>query len=263
MNRTKLRYARKRRKYTNRRAIANHDKALRYRAAADVARANDRPRRAAKRDRVAQRCSGRAQDFSEKSQWWVGQIKMRIRKIEHLEKSVAEKQAEAEAWRKKHKVKVDGNKVTGGTRRQRLKVAQKTAVANCASGKQNNYYSMHGGPRDYQHTLEGYAYGRIWDCSTYGDGLYLVCGLEAPSGPNTPTAGGYTGTQGANGRIVKEADAKCGDLVLYGPYPHHHVEIVDDPDRKTTTGHGSAPIDAGIFDLFGDGDYVIRRYLND
>ncbi len=263
VNHARLAYARRRRRYTNRRAIANHDKAVRYRRAADTARSNDRPRKAAKRDRIARRCASRAHDFSAKSQWWVGRIKELIRKIEHLEKSVAEKQAEAEKWKKKHKVVVEGNKVRGGTRRQRLKVAQKVAVANCASGKQNNYYSMYGGPRDYDHTLAGYAYGRIWDCSTYGDGVYLCCGLEAPSGPNTPTAGGYTGTQGANGRIVKESEAKTGDLVLYGAYPHHHVEIVDDPDQRTTTGHGSSPIDAGIFDLFGDGNYIIRRYLND
>ena len=134
INNAKLAYARKRRRFTNRRAIANHDKATRYRRAADTARANNRPRRAAKRDRIAQRCSSRAHKFSEKSQWWVGEIKTYIRKIEHLEKSVAEKQAEAEAWRKTHKVKVERNRVTGGTPRQRLKVAQKVAVANCASG---------------------------------------------------------------------------------------------------------------------------------
>jgi hypothetical protein len=49
--------------------------------------------------------------------------------------------------------------------------------------------------------------------------------------------------------------------VLYGPAPHHHVEVVLDPREKTTVGHGSPPIDIGVFDLFGDGDYIIRRYV--
>jgi len=72
---------------------------------------------------------------------------------------------------------------------------------------------------------------------------------------------GWTGTEGEHGTRVSEDGAKTGDLVLYGPFPHHHVEVVDNPKLKTTVGHGSPPIDQGVFDLFGDGNYEIRRYI--
>lgn len=196
-----------------------------------------------------------------KAIYWKGRVKQQQRRINHLERSTAEVELELEKWKKDHKVTIRGSKVTGGTPRQRLKAALLRAMLNYRTGKLAGYYSQSGGARDYLHAIYHYALGRIWDCATFGDGVYLCCGLTAPSGPNTLTAGGWTGTQGEHGKRIPESQAQVGDLVLYGPFPHHHVEVVLDPVRKTTVGHGSPPIDEGVFDLFGDGDYIVRTYV--
>ena len=48
--------------------------------------------------------------------------------------------------------------------------------------------------------------------------------------------------------------------MLSGPNPHHPVELSVGPGDKTI-GHGSAPVDPGVINLFGDGDYIIRSYV--
>lgn len=209
----------------------------------------------------ANRCKHRAERSHDKSVFWKGRIKQQVGRVHHLEKSLGEREAELRQWKKEHGVQIHGSKVTGGTARQRLKAALLRAMVNYRTGKLAGYYSQSGGVRDYLHAIYHYALGRIWDCSTFADGVYLCCGLPAPSGPNTLTAGGWTGPEGEHGKRVSESEAQVGDLVLYGPAPHHHVELVLDPKRKTTVGHGSPPIDEGVFDLFGDGDYEIRSYL--
>lgn len=211
--------------------------------------------------RKADRCKHRAERAHDKSVYWKGRIKQQVARVHHLEKSQSELEAELAKWKKQHGVEIHGARVRGGTARQRLKAALLRAMLNYRTGKLPGYYSQSGGPRDYLHAIYHYALGRIWDCSTFADGVYICCDLEAPSGPNTLTAGGWTGTEGEHGRRVSTSEAQVGDLVLYGPRPHHHVEVVLDPQRKTTVGHGSPPVDEGIFDLFGDSDYEIRSYL--
>lgn len=211
----------------------------------------------------AERHKRRAERRQKKAIFWKGRIKKDLAAIQHLEERVAKREAELADWIKEHGVVFEGpNKVRGGTPHQRLRAAILAAWRNYRNGDQPGYYSQTGGQRDYDHALYHYPPGRIWDCSTFADGAYLCCGLEAPSGPRTRELGGWTGTQAEHGRIIPEKDAKSGDLVLYGPTPHHHVEVVLDPREKTTIGHGSAPVDPGVFDLFGDGDYVIRRYVD-
>lgn len=220
------------------------------------AEANGRPVRAARFHR-------RAEARQRKAIYWKGRIKADLAAITNLKARVDKRQAELAEWIKEHGVTFEGeNKVVGGTPRQRIRAAILRAYANWKAGTQPGYYSMSGGTRDYDHAINHYASGRIWDCSTFADGIYLCCGLEAPSGPRTRELGGWTGTEAEHGRIVPESQAKTGDLVLYGPAPHHHVEVVLDPDEKTTIGHGSPPIDPGVFDLFGDGDYVVRTYVD-
>lgn len=207
------------------------------------------------------RCEHRAAKAQGKAIYWKGRVKQQVARVHHLGTSNEALRAELATWLKNHKVEIHGSKVTGGTARKRLHAALLRAMLNYREGSLPGYYSQSGGARDYLHAIWHYALGRIWDCSTFGDGIYLCCGLTAPSGPNTLTAGGYTGTMGEHGKEIPEADAQVGDLVLYGSFPHHHVEVVLDPARKTTVGHGSPPIDEGIFDLFGDGDYILRSYL--
>lgn len=248
--------AQRRYKANRKRAYQAHSQQEKAQKLADAARA-DAPVKAARYDKQALRHGHVAYKNHVRAQFWLGRIKVLQQAINDLDTSI-------EGYEKKikaNKAHVKDGKVVGGTARQKLRLAIHTAAKNCKSGAQNNYYSMYGGVRDYLHVLADYALGRIWDCSTFADGTYIVCDLEAPSGPNTLTAGGYTGTEGEHGKRVSESQAKTGDLVLYGPAPHHHVEVVDDPKAKTTIGHGSPPIDAGVFDLFGDGDYEIRSYL--
>lgn len=210
----------------------------------------------------ADRRRRRAEDRQRKALYWKGRVKADLAAITNLNARIEKRQAELAEWMKEHGVSFVGeNKVAGGTPRQRLRAAILRAAANYRAGSQPGYYSMEGGSRDYSHAIYHYAPGRIWDCSTFADGIYLCCGLEAPSGPNTRTAGGFTGTQGEHGKRIDPNAAQSGDLVLYGPFPHHHVEVVLDPEERTTIGHGSPPIDPGVFDLFGDGDYIVRSYL--
>lgn len=229
-------------------AEREHNAQLHLEAKGHHARAGRRRRRAEARQR--------------KAIYWKGRIKKDLAAIHNLEERIEKRQTELATYMKKHGVKFVGeNKVVGGTPHQRLRAAIVRASQNYQKGTQPGYYSMVGGSRDYHHAINHYPGGRVWDCSTFADGIYICCGLQAPSGPDTERLGGWTGTQGEHGKRIPESQAKPGDLVLYGSAPFHHVEVVLDPRDKTTVGHGSPPIDVGVFDLFGDGDYQIRRYV--
>jgi cell wall-associated NlpC family hydrolase len=209
--------------------------------------------------RASLRCQHRADRSHAKAVFWKGRIKQQVARVHHLEKSQADLKAELSKWKKEHGVEIHGNKVTGGTARQRLRAALLRAMLNYKEGRQPGYYSESGLARVYSRMLEKMPFGHIFDCSTFADGIYDCCELTDPSA--TDYTEGWTGTEGEHGKRVSESEAQVGDLVLFGPQPHHHVEVVLDPARKTTVGHGSPPIDEGIFDLFGDGDYEIRSYL--
>lgn len=240
--------AKSRRRVVRFRALTQreHDRHLKAEAAGHVAR--------------AERFRKRAESRARKRVYWTGRVKQDIGAIEHLQERIDARQAELTAWMKEHGVVFTGpNKVEGGAPHQRLRAAALKAAANYRAGTQPGYYSMSGGPRDYAHTLKNYPSGRIWDCSTFFDGCYFVCGLPSPSGEHGFTVGGWTGTEGEHGKVVALADAKPGAAVLYGPWPHHHVEFLIDPGL--TIGHGSAPIDPGVPDLFGDGDFIVREYV--
>lgn len=208
----------------------------------------------------AERFRRRAESRQRKAIYWKGRIKDDLAAITNLNERVDKREAELEDWIKEHGVVFEGpNKVRGGTPHQRLRAAALKAMANYRAGEQPGYYSMEGGPRDYTHALKGYPPGRIWDCSTYADGLYFVCDLPSPSGERGFELGGWTGTEGEHGHQVSLANAKPGALILYGPFPHHHVEVLIGDGM--TSGHGSPPVDPGIPDLFGDGDFIVREYV--
>lgn len=244
-NEAQLTRARKRYKANRALAKKNHEKATEAQEAHDQAKAD--------------RCNHRAYRAHLRAQFWLGKVKLCVQRKEGLEVHQDKIAAELNDWKKEHGVVVEGNEVTGGTARQRLRAALLRAMLNYRQHKQPGYYSQSGGERVYSKMLEGMPYGHIFDCSTFADGIYFCCGLKDPSG--TDYHEGYTGTEGANGKQVSVSQAQVGDLVLYGPFPHHHVEVVLDPTRQTTCGHGSPPIDKGIFNLFGDGDYIVRSYL--
>lgn len=213
----------------------------------------------------AERFKRRAETRHNHAVYWRGKIKTELDKINHLEMSVTEREAEIKKWQKEHGVYFESpNKVRGGTEHQRLKVSIHKAALNYQQGSQPGYYSEEGAARVYRHGLHGYPGGHIWDCSTFADAMYYVCGLPSPSGPNAYVTGGYTGTELANGRKISQSEVKSGDLCIYLRYSGdtigHHVEVVDDPARETTIGHGDSAINTGTFNLFGDGLFEFRRY---
>lgn len=202
-------------------------------------------------DKRASRAGQRAFKNHSRAQWWLGRIKTLVQQIEGLEATQGRLEAKAKKYRETHGIQVQGNKVTGGTKRQRLLAAAHASAANCASGKRSNFYSQ-SGAYDVNHCITGPAFGHRDDCSSWETSCHRSAGLPDPNG--TRYTGGYTGTMPNTGRKVSRGELKGGEAVLYGPYPYHHTEMVDDPARGTTIGHGSAPVDAGVIDLFGSSE---------
>lgn len=221
-------------------------------------------RKAKRKDEKALRLDAKADRAKAKAIVWKQRAKVCSQRIHNLLQRQARIEKEIVEWKREHGVSIDGNKVTGGTARQRLKAALLQAAYNCAHGAQNNYYSMSGTLPDHWHTLKGMPYGHRFDCSSFATGIHRVCGVDDPNGGEYVTGQTeYTGTLYGHCETIDERSAKPGDLVLYprwrGDTICHHVEVVLDVARKTTVGHGSAPVDLGTFDLFGDGLYVVKR----
>jgi hypothetical protein len=83
------------------------------------------------------------------------------------------------------------------------------------------------------------------DCSQWVRAIYLKAGAPDP--------GGDTNAQSANG--IRTNDPQPGDLMFTADTGH--VELVIDPEKGTTIGHGSEPIDeANVSDF--DGHYFVR-----
>lgn len=213
----------------------------------------------------------RAERSHIKAIYWKGRVRRDDAAIPKLEALEAKLEGELADLVKQHGVRFEGeNKIRGGTAPQRSKAAQARAMLNYRNGTATAsgtpYYSMEGGPRDYGHILYHYPSGRIYDCSTYSDGLCFVTGDPSPSGPHGYELGGYTGTEMEYGTVIQEGHERIGDQVVYlryhGDMIGHHVEKIYDPEHKVTSGHGDAAIDIGAngsYDIFGDGLYVIVR----
>lgn len=256
VNRVKLRYARRRRKRFTRLAMRKHERALAVEVEADRRRRKGHSGRRA--DRVAQRRHRQARKASDRAQWWVARIKGLLRKVHHLHKSQMKLQSELDALEKKHKLKfnVGKNTVTGGTVKQRFRGAALLSAKRCGTGKRRNFYSQ---PGRYtaNKCFTGEAPGERSDCSQWLTSVCKAAGMADPNGANW--ASGYTGTLvGGHGgwKSVSEATMKAAGwgFVVYGSGAGHHVEAYVGPGDRTI-GHGSAPIDEGQINLFGDGNY--------
>lgn len=202
-----------------------------------------------------------------KSRFWKERVRRDDAALPKLEAVESKVQAELDQWIRDHGARLVGeNKVRGGTFEERAFLAQATGMKNYEAGTQPGYYSQTGAARSYNHTLNNYPQGHVWDCSTYRDGIAYVCGEASPSGPDGYTLGGYTGTEMEYGTKVTESKLRVGDAVIYLRYPGdtigHHVEVVFDVEKKQTTGHGDSAINIGCngsWDLFGDGLYALVR----
>jgi cell wall-associated NlpC family hydrolase len=242
--------AQRRYKANRKRAYTAHNDGVRWQAKADGERLDGRD--GAHEDREARRAHARAYKNHLRAQHYLGVIKTLTARIEKLDS--AEAQYTADLKELSH-VTISGNKATGGSRRQRLKAVALSSAARCARGQRRNFYSQLGS-WDVDHCLTGEAYGERSDCSSWVTSVYKSCDLPDPNGQRY--TGGYTGTLVANGKQVDSP--KPGDLVIYGSGTGHHVELYVGPGDKTI-GHGSAPVDPGVIDLFGDGDYRFFSYL--
>lgn len=152
-------------------------------------------------------------------------------------------------------VKIDGDKVTGGSARDRLKHAAEMACSLDAAGKRHSFYSQ-SGAWTTKYGITGEPRGDRSDCSQWITSIFWSCGLDDPNG--TGYTGGYTGTLGNHGKAISRSQLRPGDLILYGPAPHHHVEMFIGPG-STTAGHGSRPVDHGWIDLAPDPHF--RSYV--
>lgn len=261
-NETQLKKARGRYKAARARAQKNHRRQLEFQKKADQANplAGFGTNAQAYTDE-ANRCAHRAYKSHLKAQYWLGKIKELLQKKHDLEARQDKIAAELAKWKKEHGVVVEGNKVVGGAPGQRWRVALLASVKACSKGMpggRRNFYSM-SGTWDIDHEIVGGPeYGHRSDCSSTVTGWAKACGLPDPNGENFH--GGYTGTLVGqhNGwkevsRSYMETSGKPG-YVVYGPGVGHHTEAYLGPGDRTA-GHGSAPVDFGVVDDFGDGQF--------
>lgn len=220
-------------------------------------------RKAHRKDRKAGRYDVKAQREKTRAVFWRGRAKVLARRIEGIETDIAKTQREIKALG----VTIEGNVAKGGTPFERWLAVQNASVANCATGKRRNFYSMAGAWNIKHPITPGEAYGERSDCSQTVTAWAKAAGLPDPNGARY--TGGWTGTlqEGHNGwrevsfsHMVK---AKKPAFFIYGPRSGHHTEgwcpVVNAKgeivNANRTAGHGSAPVDYGVPDLFGDGDF--------
>lgn len=254
LNKPLLGRAQRRYKANRKRAYVAHNQQVKAQGAADRLRTEGHSAKARRRDRKAARLGHVAYRNHLRAQFWLGRVKVLVARVHKLETDQEKLQAEL---RKFNKVTIRGNSATGGSKHERLKAVALKSAANCASGARNNFYSMPGS-WDIDHCITGESYGERSDCSQWFTSVYRSAGLPDPNGERY--AGGYTGTLVANGRQISRDELRPGDAVIYGGGVGHHVEMFVGPGDRTI-GHGSAPVDPGVIDLFGDGDYRFFSYV--
>lgn len=157
------------------------------------------------------------------------------------------------AWQHAHVPKVPtvkGNTVVGeGTLREKIVAAAMAAAHLYYKGMSRRFYSQPG-YWDVDHGITGEKPGARSDCSQFVTAMFHAAGAPDPN--QSGYTGGYTGTLGGSGgRYISGKDARPGDYVLYGPYPHHHVEQLVGPGPRTV-GHGSPPVDYGDAYMMAD-----------
>jgi exonuclease VII small subunit len=248
--------ARAQRRYlaNRKRAFIAHNKQVQAQKAADKARGKRDLVEAARQDRIAARCGARASKNHARALHFLGAVKHFQQTINDLETTQTALEAKLKAYKKAHGVSIRGNKVIGGTPEQRLVACSLKSAANCADGTRANFYSQ-AGAWDVAHCITGEHYGERSDCSSWFTSNYKSCGLSDPNASDFGS--GYTGTLVAHGHQIDRPVPGCA--VIYGPGVGHHVEMYVGPGDRTI-GHGSAPVDAGVVDLFGDHDYRFFTY---
>lgn len=196
--------------------------------------------------------------------------------IRHPEKRSASQVKRGKRYREAHavqKCKVNGNSVTGGRDGgARITAGAIEAAHRYYNGQSHRFYSQ-AGAWTVSHGITGEPRGYRSDCSQFATSLYRSAGMNDPNRNNW--TGGYTGTLMRGGRYIRRDQLRPGDLVLYGAYPHHHVEVwvgngdgetsyaelarKGSPYRDRTVGHGSPPVDYGDIDMQAGPRFVTHR----
>lgn len=249
--------AQRRYKANRKRAFKAHNQQLAAQRRADKARGLGTPaslRKARREDKRARRHSHVAYRNHLRAEHYLGAIKRKQQAIHKLETRQADLEAEL---KKLNKVTIKGDKATGGSVHERLKAVALASAAACASGDRDNFYSQ-SGRYDVSHCITGPATDCRDDCSSWTTSAHKSAGLKDPNGLRYTA--GYTETLRdyavANDLVVSRSELKPGGSVIYGrPGATHHVEMYVGPGDKTI-GHGSAPVDAGVVDLFGPDEYM-------
>lgn len=242
-------------------ADRNEANARSYATAADRARANGRPRRAARLDKASAFARANAERNRAKARWWIGRIKdLRIQREGREEVRLQLETELAKLEAKRIKIDVEANKITGGTAGERFRAACLLSAKRCASGKRRNFYSQPGS-FSANRCLTGESYGQRSDCSQWITSVCWTAGLDDPNGLDW--SAGYTGTMiGGHGRWEECSRAelleKGWGYVVYGGGTGFHTEAYVGPGNRTI-GHGDAAINAGDLDMFGDRRYFIYR----
>jgi cell wall-associated NlpC family hydrolase len=154
-------------------------------------------------------------------------------------------------------VSVRGNTVTGGTPRARVVAAARRAAYLHAIGSRPSFYSQNGA-WNVTRGITGERRAERSDCSQWYTAMFHSAGLPDPNGNGY--RGGYTGTLADHGRYISRHELRPGDAVLYGPPPHHHVEMYVGPG-ETTIGHGTAAVDKGTIRMMRDVHFVTYSFL--
>jgi hypothetical protein len=213
-------------------------------------KAEEKLQEAVVHEQLAAKAKAHSDAEAHAAQQLVPKIKRLKREVDGLETDVASLEAQLKAAKQGGGVRIQGNKATGGTARKRLQVVALASAHACATGARHNFYSQTG-DWDIDHCITGPAIGHRDDCSSWFTSVYKSCGLPDPN--KSRYGSGYTGTLVAAGTPVscEYARNNPGCAVIYGSGPGHHVEFSIGDGSENTVGHGSAPVDRGVFDLFG------------
>jgi len=99
----------------------------------------------------------------------------------------------------------------------------------------------------------------IADCSSFVSWLFWSAfgnGNDFVNGQNWKA--GYTGTMGSHGRSVSLANARPGDIVLYGSSPYNHATLYVGNNKVVSFGKNGP---AQLLPINYRGDYHVRSYL--
>jgi cell wall-associated NlpC family hydrolase len=99
----------------------------------------------------------------------------------------------------------------------------------------------------------------VTDCSAFVTWLYWSAfGNGKDFLNNQGWKAGYTGSMGSNGTPVSLAQARPGDVVLYGSHPYHHATLYVGNNQVVSFG-ANGP--AKLLPINYRGDYHVRSYL--